>query len=1612
MIKKLLKKCNFKTSSEFRRASLLTPLFIIILYLGGVTNVKASNFDGNSDIANANNVLEDLTNFPKLIKSYNITDASTEDKSCFPTKGKGVIFQRADDCKGLHHIWRVKDELTFNEYDNGTATIVGTVIDDQGEIGLVNIALYDKESQGTTWNASCYVDEISDPRSLYQSFNGTIKVGSNSYSVEKKQSEKHFILADGAGFEPGQYGFGAWTSGSFGGCTEWFGNLDPIDTDCDLTVDAGEDQSNCNLEEIVLTANASNASDCSTITSKYKIINSNTEVGCFTADPGMIFQKGGSCKGIDYIWRAGDDLFLNEYDNDTAKITGTVIDQNGRIGIVDISLTDKENTGTTWNASCYLDGISGEETYYRSFYGTITADGIPVTVGTRFNAHYILAQGAGFDSNQYGLGAWTGGAFGECTEWFGNLVPQTIEGNSNGVDYVWSTTDGNIISDSNQQTITVNQPGTYKVTAKDCLDCEAFDTVVVTELPGPTVEAGDDVEVCVEELVELTASADDISACPGGCVYPIEQIARCNNASNLSDVWLNNITNSNKGFVTSSSEFKTYDNGIATYTAIASNGIDNIEVDITFSGYTTMAPELSPKESNCGTYDTTDWVYWTNTSGTIVTEQHGTLIVSRAGPSMQMGNGADVTRDGFGASGWLTISGGDGFYTAGDVNIKLGNCDAFDAVTAVDYNWSTTDGNIVGDANQKTITVDKSGTYTVSVSDCESCSASDSVNVTIAEPKAHIIQGGANFCIDGEADYLTDNVIQILGATQGANNTFVVTDSNGKILALPATFAAVKQIDFDGAGLGTCLLWNLAYEDGLQGAAIGSNANDLEGCFDLSAAVKIIRSAAPVVNAGDDVVICKGDEVILNVTGEGSILWSTGETTSSIKVDPTVDTSYTVTVTSDLGCSATDEVKVSLNPEVTANAGADVSICEDEEVELTATGGGTYLWSTGETTASIMVLPTADTTYTVTVTSAEGCEDSDEVLVTVNAEVIANAGADVVICSGEELELTATGGGSYLWSSGETTASIMVSPTVDTTYNVTVTSNEGCEASDDVKVSLNPEVTANAGADVSICSGGEVELTATGGGSYLWSTGETTASIMVSPTADTKYTITVTSNEGCKATDDVMVSVADKVIIGDFVWLDENQNGLQDDGATGINNVKVTLYECNGAEVASTMTADNDAGEAGAYSFEVCPDSGYYYVIFDDVPELLEFTSINDGDDALDSDANENGRTQCFNVENEDILTIDAGLIEKCDIKVNAGDDGEICEDEIIELTADILDDTADCPGGCVYPIKTQDRCYGPTGDFEVYLVSTGSVENFKFTASEQKFERLADNSVRYTATASNGKDVIEVNALLTGYTQIAPINSPKTNECQQYDTSDWEYWTTWSGTISSRDHGVFNLSVKGAAFQMGVGADVVRTGFGASGWFYVDGGDGFYTEGDINVTLEECVEDGIMYQWSTEDGNIVGSSNQKTIQVDEPGTYTVEVVNCIDCYTTDSIKLVKGVCFLNSKFNSPKMSTVYPVPVKSGGTLTIEFDITDTSNGDELKAVSLKAGVDYIERKEDVSVVLYNVLGQMISAPKMYKMENGKATIYLDLDYIPTGKYIVRAQGPTWSDAKNIVVE
>ena len=207
-----------------------------------------------------------------------------------------------------------------------------------------------------------------------------------------------------------------------------------------------------------------------------------------------------------------------------------------------------------------------------------------------------------------------------------------------------------------------------------------------------------------------------------------------------------------------------------------------------------------------------------------------------------------------------------------------------------------------------------------------------------------------------------------------------------------------------------------------------------------------------------------------------------------------------------------------------ANAGLDQEICEGETVTLTASGGANFSWNTGETTATIEINPTATTLYTVTVSDDEGNTDEDSVTVTVNELPIANVGDNQTICAGEFTVLTATGGTSYLWSNGETTDTIEVSPTEDTLYSVEVIDNN-CSSTAEVTVYINdlPNLTINE--NVVIVEGESTILTASGSDNYEWSTSEITDSITVSPPETTTYSVSTLGTNGCLSSVSVTVTV-------------------------------------------------------------------------------------------------------------------------------------------------------------------------------------------------------------------------------------------------------------------------------------------------------------------------------------------------------------------------------------------------------------------------------------------------------------------------------------------------------
>jgi gliding motility-associated-like protein len=233
-------------------------------------------------------------------------------------------------------------------------------------------------------------------------------------------------------------------------------------------------------------------------------------------------------------------------------------------------------------------------------------------------------------------------------------------------------------------------------------------------------------------------------------------------------------------------------------------------------------------------------------------------------------------------------------------------------------------------------------------------------------------------------------------------------------------------------------------------------------------------------------------------------------------------------------------VVVTVTPGPTANAGSPATICVGNSTTLGASGGTTYSWSpatalSSTTIANPVANPVATTTYTVTVGNGSGCTSTATVTITVVPGLTASAGSNAAICQGGNTTLNASGGTIYSWSpaaglSSTTIANPVATPAATTTYTVTVTNGSGCTGTATVTVTVNALPTASAGAPVSICSGGNTTLTATGGTSYSWSpsaglSSTTVANPVASPAATTTYTATVTNASGCSNTATVTVTV-------------------------------------------------------------------------------------------------------------------------------------------------------------------------------------------------------------------------------------------------------------------------------------------------------------------------------------------------------------------------------------------------------------------------------------------------------------------------------------------------------
>lgn len=247
---------------------------------------------------------------------------------------------------------------------------------------------------------------------------------------------------------------------------------------------------------------------------------------------------------------------------------------------------------------------------------------------------------------------------------------------------------------------------------------------------------------------------------------------------------------------------------------------------------------------------------------------------------------------------------------------------------------------------------------------------------------------------------------------------------------------------------------------------------EASGCTSLRTAVSLTINQLPEVSiAASAAGACGNDLVTLTASGAMEYTWSSGEASERIEITPGT---YTVTGVDENACSNTATQVIAAFP--TPNLSVDNTdvLCGNEFDMVTASGGETYVWSTGETTSSVQL---GAGEYSVTTTNAEGCTDEVSFTIAEAEAASADLGADQTLCGGA-VELSpgtfTPGVMAFEWSNGSTGETLVA--TQSGIYRVTVTDACGGEAVSSVTVenltSIDTELLEMAlGPDTTNCLG-------------------------------------------------------------------------------------------------------------------------------------------------------------------------------------------------------------------------------------------------------------------------------------------------------------------------------------------------------------------------------------------------------------------------------------------------------------------------------------------------------------------------------------------------------------
>jgi gliding motility-associated-like protein len=376
---------------------------------------------------------------------------------------------------------------------------------------------------------------------------------------------------------------------------------------------------------------------------------------------------------------------------------------------------------------------------------------------------------------------------------------------------------------------------------------------------------------------------------------------------------------------------------------------------------------------------------------------------------------------------------------------------------------------------------------------------------------------------------LSTSYFTVIGETDGCRDTAVstVTVFPKPVVNVLNDSICVGESAFITASGANTYSWS----NGLNGNTINVSPNSttqytvigfLNSCSDTSVALVSV-SPLPILTVTNP-VLCKGDNALITAGGAYAYSWNAGDTSSTIIVNPMVNSTYTF-IGYNQNCYDTlvSQVQVLDKPDLVVTSD---TICLGESVFLNVSGAYTYSWNNGSTSNHVLVTPNVSTQYSV-IGKLGLCSDTGFSSVIVNPIPQISFTADTV-CEGDLTNVILSGADNYVWNIGSIQDTLQLTASSLDLYEV-VGNLQLCYDTIIFRLPVKPLPSLSV-VNPSICRGDMVFINAIGADSYSWSNGNLNSFIQVSPTSNTSYTV-FGEKDGCLSFAVSMVNVKNTPLI-------------------------------------------------------------------------------------------------------------------------------------------------------------------------------------------------------------------------------------------------------------------------------------------------------------------------------------------------------------------------------------------------------------------------------------------------------------------------------------------------